>query len=360
LPEIASLPENIYSFDKVPAVFEFDISPYQSNQNVVTGKVLDASNNVVARIDMKPLDELLAGTGKVSTPTNGNKRQYRAIVDKVLPPGKYKLEISHKLSIKEKVDNNSELEIFKTGLAPEFIKTVDTKFSNRAYYGAQLVFAVQSAAGNKIKPNQFKIYLKSNTSNQIAPIEGLSINRENNFYFTPDMTDVSCRIVWIQPYTNTEIDIYPEQSFKVKQEEPSISTSNIQVTYSGTNTKVKVTVTGISVSSVMASKDKAANVTLVSNGAINKTEGLSTYEVSTEPMVEGSEGLYSVEFELTGKPERGKSKISGTVEIPLRAFATNPINKVVSEPTINVIPVNISYEPDRGGPRRNTGAPPRR
>jgi hypothetical protein len=360
MPEIASLPENIYSFDKVPAVFEFDISPYQNNQNVVTGKVLDASNNIVARIDMKPLDELLAGTGKVAAPTNGNKRQYRAIVDKVLPPGKYKLEISHKLSVKEKIDDKSELEIFKTGLAPEFVKAVDTKFSTRGFFGTKLIFNVQSAAGNKIKANQFKIYLKSNTNNQAVPIEGLSITQENNYYFNPDMTDVSCKIVWVQPYTNDEVDIYPEKFFKIKQEEPSISTMNMQVEYSGTATKFKVRVTGINVSSVMASKDKAAIINLYSNGAVTKTDGMSTYDISTEPMIEGSEGNYSVEFEISGKPERGKSKVTGTVEIPLKAVATNPINKAVSEPTINSIPINISYEPDKGGPRKNTGAPPRR
>ena len=357
IPEIASLPESIYSFDKVPTVFEFVIAPYQANQNAVEGKVLDASNNIVARVDMQPLDVLLAG--KVTAPATGGQRQYRATVDKALPPGKYKIEIKHKLSIKEKIAE-TDLEIFKTGLAPEFVKTVDTKFSNRAYYGAQLVFAVQSSAGNKIKPNQFKIYLKTNANNQVAPIEGLSINRENNFYFNPDMTDVSCRIVWVQPYTNNEVDIYPEQSFKVKQEEPSISTNNMQVVCSGTSTKVKVKVTGLSVSSVMASKDKAAIVNLLANGAVTKTEGLSTYEVSTEPSIEGSEGVYSIEFELTGKPERGKTKITGSVEIPLKAFATNPINKVVSEPSVNSIPVSISFEPDRGGPRRNTTAPPRR
>jgi hypothetical protein len=352
---ISNLPENFNSFDKVPAVFEFNISPYYPNQNFVTGRVLDASNAVVARIDMKPLDELLAGTGKVAPPTDGKERTYRATFDQALAPGKYKIEITHKLNTNE-TTNSTDIEIFKTGLATEFAKAVDTKFSTRGFFGSKLIFTVQSAAGNKIKANQFKIYLKSNANSQIAPVEGLSMNQENNFIFTPEMTDVSCKIVWIQPYTNAEVDIYPEKSFKIKQESPSILYSNMQVDYSGTSSKVKVKLSGITLSSVQASVDKNAIAKMFANGAISKTEGLTTYELSTEPLIEEvGESSYNIEFELTGKMEKGKNKITGVVEIPLKCIATNPINKAVSEAEPSSIPVNINWDPGSGNSKKSTG-----
>ena len=60
---VASLPDVAYSFDQLPAVFEFSISPWQGEEkHIIDGRVIDNNGSNVSGIDMKAV-ETLAGSG---------------------------------------------------------------------------------------------------------------------------------------------------------------------------------------------------------------------------------------------------------------------------------------------------------
>jgi hypothetical protein len=120
----------------------------------------------------------------------------------------------------------------------------------------------------------------------------------------------------------------------------------------GPPAKIRIVITGISVSKPQASRDQYANVALQVAGAIN-TEGLKGFTAITEPMLDGdADGNYRMEFEISGKLERGENKVVGEIVVPLSAVATNPINGIRSAPTTQSLRIPISYEPAREGQRR--------
>ncbi len=289
----------------------------------------------------------------VPLPAQGATRQYRATVDKELSPGKYKIEITHRIGSQSDT-KTTVMEIFPARLTEESENKLINQMNSFAYYGYPLTFNVEPSSGGKIKANQFRIYMIPNSNSQVAPKEGLAIS-QGEFRFTNDMKNVTVKVTWNQEATGKEIDIFPAKQFTVKQEEPSISTNRISIDYSGSSTKIKVRVSGIKISNPTAGVDEKAIVSVVIGGEPQKKNGLETYSLSTEPSIDGSDGEYTIEFELTGKLDRGQTKVSGIVDIPVTAVATNPVNKVKSEPKRQNITVNVNYEPDRGGPRRGTG-----
>ncbi len=350
-PTIA-MPTYLPSFDEVPAVFEFAISPFQPQQNELIGVVRDRNGNTVARIQMQPLDEI-AGLG-YSIPEQGQSRPYRGIVDKELAPGKYEVELSHRLAGRNFL-KKMELEIFPTGLTEQSLTNLRTRMTSFAYYGYPLIFNVEPSSGGKIPAKDFKILVKTDANNQYPEINGLSMGNDYGFYFTPDAKEVKLRILWVQPLTNREVDLFPETAFAIRQEEPSIRSQRLRVEPSGPITKIRVVVTGLSVSKPSASRDQFANVAMSIAGAINM-DGLKGFAAITEPMLDGdADGNYRMEFEISGKLERGETKVRGEITVPVSAIATNPINGVRSAPSTQNVRIQIDYEPQREGQRRPSG-----
>lgn len=350
-PTIAAVPEYIPSFDKLPAVFGFDIAPYQGTSNQVDGRVFDASNNVVARLTLEPLDQI-SGMN-VAAPISGGSRQYRATVDKDLPKGKYTVELNHVIG-NQKDQKTTTLEIFETSLTKESETKLNNFMNSFAYFGYPLNFSVEPTSGGKIKANQFRIYLLPNGNTQVAPYEGLAVP-QNTFRLTPDVKDVTVRVTWVQDGTGKEIDIFAAQKFSVKQEEPNISFNRISTDYSGTSAKFKVVVSNITVTRPATGSDtKQAQLKVDLRGEPSKKSGLGSYAI-TSAIIDGDpEGGYTIEIELTGKLERGETKASGQIDVPIIAVATNPDNGVKSEARSQTLQINVNYEPNRGGPTRRT------
>lgn len=350
---IATAPEYVATFDKVPAVFECQISPYQPGQNQIEGSVMDATGNRVASINFTPLDEI-AGLG-YSKPVQNELRMYRATVDKELPPGKYEYSVTHRMSGRASRAANKTLEVFKASLTEQSERKIKNEVPIYAFYGYPLVFTVEPTSGGKIKPNEFRIYVNTDSDNQRAPIEGLALTHQAGIKFKPDAKKVSIRVAWVQPYTNTEVDLLPTQTFNIRQEEPSININQVRTTFSGTSAKFKVTVSGIAVVAPSSGDDgkPTAPVALSIQGEPQKIDGLNSYGFSTEPNLDGDQSSgYSIEFEMTGKLEPGQSKIRGTVSINLVGVATNPINGLKSEPASKKLVIPIEYTPESGGQRR--------
>lgn len=349
---VVNAPSYVPVFDQVAGVFEFDISPYQGAANAVTGRVIDETGNNVARLDLTPLDQI--ASLDIPAPVNGGKRLYRATVNEVLPPGNYKIEITHQLSGKSKSEEIN-FDVFETGLTEESAKALNQRLDVFAYYGYPMAFSVEPKSGGKIRADQFKIFVNTDDNPQRTPYSGLSVSQDDAIKLTPESKQVSVKVVWVQPYTEEEIVLFDERTVDIKQEAPGISTIRMATDFSGTAAKVKVRIDNIMISSsTTGSKEQPDARTRVDIAGDPEIEdGLSGYNFTIEPeILETGDNMYSVELELGGQLERGQDKLSGTIMVPVRAVAINPVNGVTSEAIINRIMIPVDYRPDRGGPQR--------
>ncbi|MDX9791853.1 MAG: hypothetical protein RBT61_13570, partial [Candidatus Kapabacteria bacterium] len=348
---IATTPDYVPTFDKVAAVFECQISPYQPNQNQIEGTVMDAAGNRVASINFVPLDEI-AGMN-FAKPVPNERRMYRATVDKVLPPGKYEFSVVHRLSGKVSPPENKILEVFPSSLTDASANKIKSEVPIFAFYGYPLVFAAEPSSGGKIKPNEFRIYVTTDNDAQRAPIEGLSVTNAAGIRFTPESKRVNIKIAWSQPYTNNEIELF-DFGTNIKQEDPAINVNSVRTSFSGTSAKFKVSISGITVVPPITGDDtKKAVVNISIQGEPQKIDGLGQYGFATEPILDGDpDSGYEIEFEMQGKLEPGQSKIRGTVMLNIVGTATNPVNGVRSDPAQRALTIPIDWEPDRGGQRR--------
>jgi hypothetical protein len=357
-PKIAKpqleIPMYYATFDAVEPVFEFAISPYQGGSNVVEGRILDASGNTAARLNLTPLDEM--ASLNVAIPNNGGKRQYRATTSAPLAPGKYTVEMNHQL-MGQNAEGTFELEVFETGLTEASKSNVNTKMLNNAFYGYRPTFTAVPTSGGKIKSNQFRTYIFTDDNPQKPAIEGLTVDMSDIEVLSPESKEVTTRISWIQPLTGREVDLMPEKTYNIKQEQAGITTMNQNVDYSGTAQKVRITITGIKGSKPATGSDQSALVEVENYGDV-KLDGLPNY-TALEPIISGdSETGYLIEFEIQGKLEPGQRKVSGSATIPLKVTAINPVNRVASEPRVMPLNISIDFTPERkgtGGQQRPDG-----
>ncbi|MEI6088863.1 MAG: hypothetical protein WCR42_00270 [bacterium] len=341
-PPTIYLPQYAACFDELAPVFECSISPYKNDgANIVEGKVLDENGSSVARINFTPLHQI-AGSG-VSAPTAESPLELRGVVERKLAPGKYKIEIKHSLRGKTATDQ-SVLEVFKTGLTEESVRDINGKLAFSTYYGYKTSFSAVPYSGTKIKNDQFRISLATNDNPQKPSIEGLTLDKEQAFTYTPSSKSVTLKIVWTQPYTGKEVELFAEKKVDLKQEPPEIGTSNVLTNFSGTTRKFKVSVANITASKPGTGSSTPAVVSVEVSGA-EISEGLTGYSISNEPSISGSaESGYEVEFELSGVPDQGKKKARGTVTVKLNSVAVNPVSGVKSETTSSAVLVNVNYE----------------
>lgn len=350
-PTISSLNAVQAGFDALPHVFEFAISPYQANSNIVSAVVKDAKGATVAGVRLDPLYAVASNLAQRPS-SNGGKIEYRAVVDKKLPPGAYKIEVNHKIGARAATPAIADLYMFKTGLTTESANKLNARINNYGYYGNPLVLDIIPESGNKITANQFRIYANFDNGSQKPPIEGLSITNENALKFTPDANKLTLKVTWVQPYTGAEVDIYPAKTFDIRQEEPSVNTRGMQISISGNTNKPKVTISGIKVGKPFTGTEKDAQIK-VRLGEFAKANGLTTYQIASGPTIDGDpENGYTITFELGGKLPPGTTKIKGTGMITVYAKAINPVNGKASDEVSQQVQIPIDWEPERGGQRR--------
>ncbi|MFP4527424.1 MAG: hypothetical protein ACLFQX_02665, partial [Candidatus Kapaibacterium sp.] len=267
---VVKLPDYVPGFDKVAPVFEFTISPYQGEAaNVVQGRVLDMSNNVVSRIECRPLDQI-SGLD-VAAPTSGAAREYRAIFDKELPSGRYTAEITHQLAGRTET-KTVPVEVFPTKLTDESSQKIGFRLGAFAFYGYSMIVDPVPSSGGKIKSNQFRIYLRTDQQEQRPPVEGLSVSQDEALKLDPNADKVGVRISWVQPYTGKEVDLYPMKWFDIKQESPGIIVRRMATEVTGTAQKLKIRVAGLQVTQPGTGGDQNATVK-VNVGEAQKLEG---------------------------------------------------------------------------------------
>jgi hypothetical protein len=358
---VISYPTYNACFDKIPAVIEFTISPYQKGQNRVEGRVTDMEGKTVARLECQPLDQI-AGSN-VTAPTQGGKQEWRGTVDQTLDPGKYKVEIIHKLNNRPSKAEPADLEIFETKLANG--DELDRNLTFLSVYGGNLKINAQPTSGGKIKSNQFRIYLNTDIDEQREAFQGLSMDQ--TLEVSARAKTVNLRVSWIQPGTDKEIDLFPQKTYTIKQKQPTINTRKQRPTSeSDDGKKIKIIVQDIEVfyppiGTLAESGTKKASIKIVAKGGTPSLKG-GSYEFAGEPQTEQEEEEGSIRVrvtaELTGSLDRGSERIDGVVPIELQVIATNPFNGKVSDVKKETITVPIKITIDKRGGRRPGGPAP--
>jgi hypothetical protein len=341
-----SIPDYMACFDKAQHVFDVFISPYQSN-STVDGNVRDASGNIVARISAKSTGEVASVNGG-----EGAGRVYRATVDKNLEPGKYTVEVFHRLGGETSQPGKSDLDIFDGALTPESFNDIKNRLSY-AQYGNKLTLNAIPKSGGKIKSNQFRLYLTTDNNPQMSPVEGLTISPESAILLTSNINKVSLRIAWVQPLTNKEFDIFPNQTVDVAQGRPKINPTDKQDNISQTGNRIRVQVKNIKIVKPLDGNTDVSKADVkVSAGKPTVEARLSgIVDVASEPVVDTDGDTYTVTFDLSVNLPRGTDMINGIVKVPLKAVATNKANGK-SAADDKDISVTVKYEQQsqrRGG-----------
>lgn len=341
---IINIADNFYRFDKGQIHFRMNISPYQGSANIIRGTVHDAaagtSSQPVANVTFK-----LAGDKE---PTNGGGADYIGTVDKALPassngsPRHYILKVTHQLQGKEFVAE-PQLVVFPA-IVDEKVRILKAKLDALSIYGQELFFNFEPPSGNKIQPEQFGYYFKTDADPQDrGKSPGLAASRSDNLYLSSDMKEASLRIVWTDPITKEEVDIFPKYDFKIKQGEAGVSSINQQVSFSGDGDQVKVRVTGIIINAPNIGKEGSDEKAKVELSLGNAQVRIPGYSIVGKPKVEVKNGKAQIDFTLRGEPD-DDSYVRGTVAIPGTSVSINPINGVQSVPAPFNINVQVRYK----------------
>lgn len=336
----------VRSFDKLAPVFQFTMSPYQGpGQNKIGGIVKDRDGKTVAVVGCSPAPN-------AGTPTQGGKVEYIGTIDKSLPPGKYTIAITHGLFSKSTV-RETELAVYETKLTQESEDYIKRRFE-RAYYGSYHLGnqSVVPLSGGSIRPEEFRIYLKTDDQTQVAPIEGLSIP-PNYTFLSAKSNKVSLKVTWKQPVSGKEVDLLPEMSADVKLRPPAINIANKTEERSQTGTKVKMTIKNIMIQTPELDQNTKATVTLKADRP--SVEGIDNNMVSIDMQQprKVSEGVWEIELEANFKFPADKSKLSGNLIIPLTAVANAKDKNSNMKSTLTTELYGVKE--GRGGNR--TGAP---
>jgi hypothetical protein len=346
-------PSYVACFDKIPAVFEFSISPYQPNLNKIEGKVMDMNGATVAKLQFQPIDQI-EGLNATNPKLKG-KQVWRATVGQLLAPGKYKIEIKHKINEISEMET-ADLEVFKTGIANQ--SEIDGLLTFLSAYGTNLKINVQPNSGGKIKSNQFRIYLNTDIDKQKPAFEGTQMDEP--LELSAKANDVSLQVSWVQPFTNKEIDLFPKKNFPIRQKQPDISSRRQRPQVETEDgTKIKVVVSDIEIfypifATSNEKGDKKPEIKLsAKNGTINLKGG--TWEWNSDPQVEQEVNENSIKCRITtdlaGSLEKGSDRIDGSISLQLAVTAINPINGKASDTKTELITVPVKITIDRAGSR---------
>ena len=347
---VASLPDVAYSFDQLPAVFEFSISPWQGEEkHIIDGRVIDNNGSNVSGIDMKAV-ETLAGSG-ISQAVLGKDKWFRGTVKTALSPGEYTVQVDHILW-GEQDSKTMKLVVFKTGLTPESEKTLRNGLGYLAFFGKKM--AVTNAvptSGLKIKPEQFRTYIYTDLEQEKPPFNGYTIANENGVFLDCQAKNVTLKITWIQPFTNQEIPLFPETKLDIRQEKPRINTMDKQDNIIQSGNRVKVTARGIRIGKPSDGKDQTstADVEVKTGKATLETRLQGLVDIATEPTIEKDGDLYNVSFDLSVNLPKGTDMINGMVKVPIRAQATNKCAGLQSDWEEKIVSVSFKYEQEKIG-----------
>lgn len=313
----------VRSFDKLPAAFDFTISPFNGEGgNRVTGEVKNSEGRVVAGIVCTPMTVTAAGT-PIPAPARGAKREYIGTVDKALPAGRYTVVVTHTIGGKT-APRETELTVFETGLTEENNKFIQNKFGKAVYATPHMANTsfVPTSAGS-IRAEEFRIYISTDDQgSQVPPIEGLSIAPNRAPYLTAKSNKVALKVTWKQPITGKEVDVLPLITADIKLKQPTINISQKIEDESQSGNKWRKTIKNISVSTPSLDENTKAKVVLKADRPILDGIDASALNIEMSEPRETSPGIWEIDLSGTIKMPAGKSILSGQINIPISAVAT--------------------------------------
>ena len=327
---VISFNDEIHAFDENQVNFRFSISPYRTGgQNEITGSVYDEVEGTagapLAKVNIKPISD--------AEPENGSSRAYIATIDKNLlsgengTPRRYLVKMNHKLLSKSS-DSTAVLTVYPAQ-NEEDVNRMNLVFNALATYGNTLFFNYQPPSGRNILPERFGYYFSTDADAQEAGLRpGFTAERSDGLVFPPEATEATLQIVYKDPISGNETEIFPAKTVPIRQDQPKISTNFAQVNVAGQD-RLKVRISNITLKSPVTGQDGTdANITV--NVEIDKVKVSDTYKAVGKPTYTIKDGKMTVQFDLMGDPdENGLAR--GTVDLRITALATNPINGKVSE-----------------------------
>lgn len=233
-PAIGLPKEDVAAFEKLPASFLVDISPYKTNgDNKLSGVVKQNGIAVEgAEITLKPLAEVQGGT--VDQTLENKSVKYVASVNRALPVGQYTYEITHNLKNESDLKEGS-MQIYEAALTAASLSQLQGAMNIRAKYGKELYFsAVPKSQG--IPANQFRIYMSTdqyslNEGSQKNYIEGLDVTRDQGMKICANANTLDVKVTWRNPITKEEVELFSEKGKAIRQDKPSVYDNQKSVTY---------------------------------------------------------------------------------------------------------------------------------
>lgn len=214
--ETVILENNIYVFSENEIYFDFFIINLEDNNNI-KGKVLKNGkeiSNIEFNIDKDYI--------KI-----GNESKVIALIKNIeLPVNDFE---SYYINIEYKgVKVISKLNVYKPFIE-DLVIGLKRQFSYFSYYGNDFFFDFNHPASDFIAESNFKYYFKTNGKAE-KEIEGVGLNamRVDKLYFPIEAKTASLKIVWKNPFTKKEVEVFPEYQVDIKLNNPSINTNFIQ------------------------------------------------------------------------------------------------------------------------------------
>lgn len=341
---VVQIADNFYRFDNGKVNFRMSISPYQGDANVIRGTIHDEA----AGASSAPIATVNFSLAEGTSPVNGGSADYIGTVSQELAANanggfrNYILKVTHQLQGKEAV-KEPKIVVFPA-LVEEKINALKSKLGFLAVYGEQLFFNYEPPSGNKIQPEQFGYYFETDADEQERGLrKGLTATRADNLYFSADMRKASLRIVWTDPITNQEVDIFPKHEFSILQAEPGVATINQQNSVSVDGEMLRVRVSGINITAPKIGQEGSDAEAEVDISLSPPQVRIPGYQAVGKPNITIKNGKAQIDLTLRGEPD-DDGNIRGTVEIMGQAVATNPINGVQSAPKPIKISVSVKQK----------------
>ncbi len=317
----------LHTFDEATPSFRFSISPYQDGANNIRGAVFNKGDETGA-----PVAEIVFEPANSNPPPNGESRAYIGKVNKKLLAGngiarQYTIKLSHELMGKQG-DSTATLNVYPT-INEEDVKRLGIQFGALATYGNDFFFNFTPPSGRNVAPDQFGYYFKTNgDAQERGLIPGLKAERTDKLSFPPNATEASLKIVWIDPITKEEVNIFPEKTVNIIQQGPNVATNFAQENIAGDDV-LSCRISNIKLTAPSIGDGKVANVDF--SVEVDQVQVKQNYRVVGKPNLTKEGDSYTIDFKIQGEPnEDGWAK--GNVTLKLNAVAINPENNVKSEP----------------------------
>lgn len=335
-------------FDAVNPVFEMKVSPYQGSLGDISVKYTTPDGErSVPSTNMQVMSTDQQGVGKASAAV------IRITIPELLKGGEgqameYPIVASFRYGGELK-SAEDRLLVFKTGL--EDARRTELFLKDEALYGSYISQrSLKALSGNKIAGDRFRIVFDNGTKADTIP--GLNIPF-NAFYFPENAVKAEIKVIWMQPFTGTDVELFKGQ-YDVNLDKPRIGLTRMDQktkrSTSGSTGEITVDLSNISITkprSGVLQGDEYLEPDVTVTVSDIKIQGASFTVKQSPSKPKGTpktaeSNVYSTTFKISGEiPEN--SIAYGTITVKIVAKVTKGLKTEVSEKT-QVIKINERFE----------------